>query len=803
MRKIELNGTWKMTGGGYTCEGTVPGSVYSFLLEKELIPDPYYRANELQLLPIMENDFEFSRTFSYAAADAPVRLVCEGLDTLCDLYLNGKHVAHTENMHRRWEFDVTDMLVSGENMLMLRFASPNKYVREMYAADPIPGNDDTLKGHAHLRKAGYMMGWDWGPRLSDAGIWKDIYLLVENSARIEQLRVLQRHADGRVYITPVVRCSCDDAKVRVTVTDPDGKCFEIPAGVETEITEPALWWPRGLGAQPLYTVTAELYEDGQRVDGKSVRIGLRTLELIREKDTYGESFCHACNGVRFFAMGADYIPEDCILARITEERTRKLLKTCADSNFNAIRVWGGGFYPHDFFFDICDELGLVVFFDLMFACQAIPDREDYLQSVAVEVRENLQRLRHHPSIAIISGNNEMEEAVAYWWDAEGRIERQKTYLRLFERMIPQIHAEVCPDIPYVPSSPSSGGSFVDVRNENVGDYHYWNIWHGNEPFTGYRKHFFRYLSEFGFESFPCEKTVEAFTLPEDRNIFNRVFEMHQRCKGANGKILNYLSRTFLYPTEFGTLLYASQLLQAEAMRYAVEHLRRHRGRCMGALYWQLNDVWPVASWSSIDYFGRQKALQYAAKRFYAPVMISCEETGETTTRPYVVLQQDFFDYSTEARLSVTNETMEEVRGTVCWQLRNADAVCIQCGEEEVTVPALSSVWLENMDFCKTDVEHNYLSYALTRNGETVSEGTVLFTVPKHFAFKDPHLRYEIRGDEITVYADAYAKYVEIDSPDSDFVLSDNYFDMNAGEKTVRILEGAPKTVRLRSVWDIR
>ncbi len=296
MRKIELNGIWKMTGGGFACEGTVPGSVYSFLLEKELIPDPYWRANELQILPIMENDFEFSRTFSYDVAGAPVRLVCEGLDTLCGLYLNGNHVAHTENMHRRFEFDVTDMLISGENELKLVFASPNRYVREMYAAYPIPGNDDTLKGHGHLRKAGYMMGWDWGPRLPDAGIWNDIYLLVEDSDRIEELHVTQRHADGRVFITPTLRCRRGNATVAVTVTDPAGKRYEIPSNVETEITEPALWWPHGLGDQPLYTVTAELYEDGRRVDGKSVRIGLRTLELIREKDAYGESFCHACNG---------------------------------------------------------------------------------------------------------------------------------------------------------------------------------------------------------------------------------------------------------------------------------------------------------------------------------------------------------------------------------------------------------------------------------------------------------------------------------------------------------------------------
>jgi len=311
------------------------------------------------------------------------------------------------------------------------------------------------------------------------------------------------------------------------------------------------------------------------------------------------------------------------------------------------------------------------------------------------------------------------------------------------------------------------------------------------------------LSEFGFESFPCEKTVNSFTLPEDRNIFSRIMEMHQRCKGANKKILTYLADTFQYPRDFGTMLYASQLLQAEAIRYGVEHLRRNRGRCMGALYWQLNDIWPVASWASIDYFGRYKALQYVAKRFFSPVMISCEEIGETHTRPFVIMQPDFFDYSTQARLAVTNETTAEVRGTVHWELRSRDSAVLQSGAQEVTVPALSSLWLENMDFNKTDVENNYLSFRFVVDGAAVSEGTALFTVPKHFNFADPRLRYEISGDTVTVHAEAFAKYVEIYSPDSDFILSDNYFDMNAGSKTVKILEGTPGTIQLRSVYDIR
>jgi beta-mannosidase len=280
-------------------------------------------------------------------------------------------------------------------------------------------------------------------------------------------------------------------------------------------------------------------------------------------------------------------------------------------------------------------------------------------------------------------------------------------------------------------------------------------------------------------------------------------EMHQRNGTANGKILSYLSQTFLYPRDFGTLLYASQLLQAEAIRYGVEHYRRHRGRCMGTLYWQLNDIWPVASWASIDYYGRYKALQYVAKRFYSPVLISCKETGEKETRPAVTMEPGFVDYETKAQLCVTNDTLEAVTGTVRWALRRRSGEILQEGSTQLTVPALSAVWLEEMDFHKTDVETTYISFEFVSQGKTLSEGAVLFTAPKHFLFEDPKLRAEINGDTITVYADAYARYVEIDSPDSDFILSDNYFDMHAGSKTVKILSGAPKTLRLRSVYDIR
>ena len=806
MKKISLNGIWQMEGGGFKCEGTVPGSVYSFLLNNQLILDPYFRDNERYALEIMENDFVFCRNFIYQKTEFPVLLHCDGLDTLCEIYINGQWVANTDNMHRSYEFDITSCLQDGQNKIALKFLSPNKFVREMHEKERSFGSKDCLMGHPHLRKASCMMGWDWGPMLPDAGIWKDIYLLTADSDRIREVHITQRHNNGKVFVIPTVKTEKGKADILVHVTDPDGTSFILPANVESEISNPKLWWPNGFGEQFLYSFGIDLLEDGIIVDSDFKKIGLRQLKLVRQKDKWGESFCHEINGIRFFAMGADYIPEDNILSRYSKERTYYLIKQCRDCNFNAIRVWGGGIYPHEYFFDACDELGIVVFCDLMFACMIVPGYQTLLDNIQAEVEENLIRLRHHASIAVISGNNEMEEGLEYWWRPSGLdlIEQRKAvYLKIFENMIPRIIEKVCPYIPYVPSSPSSFGSFLDPRNENYGDSHYWQVWHGGLPFTEYRNHYFRYLSEFGFESFPCGKTVNSFTLPEDRNIFSRVMEMHQRCRGANKKILTYLADNFRYPSEFDTLLYASQLLQAEAIRYGVEHMRRNRGRCMGALYWQLNDIWPVASWASIDYFGRYKALQYVAKRFFAPVMISCQEIGETETRPFVILQPDFYDYSTQARLSVANETLNDIEGVVQWELRSADSQILQNGTENVIVPALSSVWLENMDFNKTDVVHNYLSFRFAVNQVVVTEGTVLFTVPKHFDFIDPSLRYEIRKDEITVHADAYAKYVEIYSPDSDFVLNDNYFDMNAGSKTVKILEGEPKTIFLRSVYDIR
>lgn len=791
-----------MSGAGYECFGTVPGTVYSFLLENQLMEDPYYRQNELEAQKLLENEFVFRKTFSFHFEGKRVLLRCEGLDTLCDIYINSVHKAYTDNMHRTYEFDITEMLCEGENEIKIVIHPVDDYIKEKQKNEPLRGPWHCMEGAGHIRKASCMMGWDWGPRLPDAGIWRNIELCLLDGARITDFHILQRHEGKKVYITPLVRTD-QNAKVQVVMQTPKQEEFILPANCETEIENPQLWWPNGLGEQPLYTIIASVVDGETEVERQVKRIGLRTMRLIREKDAYGECFCHEVNGIRFFAMGADYIPEDNVFSRITKEKTYWLLKQCQRSHFNAIRVWGGGYYPDDFFFDACDEMGIVVFQDLMLACITISGNHDMQENFKAEIYDNLRRIRHHAAIALISGNNEVEEMLAYSKSAKKDPTLLQNYLDYFENIIPEIIEEVCPYIPYIPSSPTTCGHFVDPRNENYGDCHYWEVWHGDKPFTEYRNKYFRYLSEFGFQSFPCEKTIEAFTEEKDRNIFSRVMEMHQRNGEANGKILKYLSETYRYPTEFGILLYASQLLQAEAMKYAVEHLRRNRGRCMGALYWQLNDIWPTASWSSMDYYGRYKALQYVAKRFYQPIMISCMETGEKTTRPVVTLEPKLYDFETKATLCVTNETLTNVVGTVRWALRNQKAEILQSGEQEIVIPALSSAWLQEMDFEKTDVNHNYLSYEFVIDGKIISEGTVLFTAPKYFQYENPNLQYEKKGDEITVYAESYAQYIEIDSPDSDFILSDNFFDMNAGKKTIKILEGTPNNIRLRSVYDIR
>lgn len=818
MQTISLNGMWRLRLSGYAqaVDAEVPGSMYSALLKAGKIQDPFYRENELDAVGLSDNGCTFSRTFlldgSMLNHDRVV-LRCEGLDTLCGLSVNGAFVAYTENMHRTYEFDVKKLLKAGMNSIRAVFDSPTRFVTEKEKEQELDCGTLYGKGGAtYLRKAHCMFGWDWGPALPDMGIWRDISLIGFDAARIADFAVFQNHEHGKVIVTATLKTEkWTEAALRaeVTLTSPDGtvRRQERSAGTAEEfrfdLDNPQLWWPNGYGEHPLYTVSAALFRADAELDRKNLRIGLRTVRLKREDDEKGQSFLFEINGAEIFAMGADYIPEDSILSRRSRERTERLIRSCLRAHFNMLRVWGGGYYPDDFFYDLCDENGLLVWQDMMFACGVYDFTDDFRRNTAAEAADNVRRLRSHACLALWCSNNEQEMMWVNDWSAKFSPKLKADYIRQFEVFLPEQIREEDPATPVRYSSPSSGGGFFRPNDENYGDMHYWEVWHGEKPFTDYRSVHPRFMSEFGLQSFPCLKTVRSFTLPQDRNLFSHVMESHQKCAGGNEKILSYISQYFRDPKDFDSLLFVSQLIQSEGIRYGAEHWRRERDKCKGIIYWQLNDCWPGASWSSIDYFGRWKALHYAARRFFAPVLVSVREDG------------------VKAALFVSNESLSDFSGTLAWKLRDSAGAVLKQGETAVAVSRQMSGKCADLDFSaelpdRDSVRSAYLEYRLTGGDGTAGEGCVLFAKAKHFAFQDPKIRFEVLdgGNDFLIrfHAWAFAKFVEVGFREEDAVFSDNYFDLSAGEtKTVRVAktelpesfsaEDLKRGISVRSLYD--
>ncbi len=809
MNTLILNSNWTMrrVGSDDIIPAKVPGSVYCDLLDSGRMENPYWKDNEIKALELMDYDYEYTCIFdadSSFLTSEETYLRFEGLDTICDVYLNGQHFFYANNMHRIWEKSVKGFIQEGSNELKVVFHSPTKFIEEEFKKAPTLGTEDAMNGFVHIRKAHCMFGWDWGAHLPDMGIWRDVSIFAVNEGRILSVEILQEHNENSVNLTvnPEIEAYECDIKLQYVVKTPNG---ELLTSDDNRITidNPELWWPNGFGDHPLYEVTVNLLDSSMRiVHSMTKKIGLRTITMDRTPDQYGEKFCVSVNGINIFAMGADYIPEDHLLGRVTPEVTRRLLEKAVFANFNSIRVWGGGYYPDDWFYDICDEMGIIVWQDFMFACAVYDLTPAFEENIRAEFKDNIVRLRHHASLGLMCGNNEMEQFVLErnWVSKESEVE---DYVKMYEEILPQMMRKYAPQVFYWPASPSSGGGFDNPQDENRGDVHYWDVWHGNKPFSEYRKFKFRYLSEFGFQSFPSVKTVETFTDDEhDMNIFSYIMERHQRNGSANGKIMNYMQQTYRYPTNFDTVIYASQLLQADAIKYGVEHFRRNRNedRCMGAVYWQFNDCWPVASWSSVDYEGRLKALHYYARRFFAPVMISCEEEGMLGSGQELVRLP--FGFPKSVKLCVSNETMEDKEVTVNWFIRNSDGTVLRKYSVIRIVPKLTSCWLDKMELPELDIYNEYVSYEAVIGGDVVSEGTVILSLPKYFNYKNPNLRYEVNGNKITVFADSYAKSVEIRNTNDDLILSDNFFDMNGGSKQIEVISGNIDSLRLRSVYDI-
>ena len=690
MKAFDLAGVWRIRSGcgTYDIEGNMPGTLFQALEESGYWgeKDLFWRENNRKCPEIADRDFMFSRRFTlpddFLTDSDRISLDAEGLDTLTEIRINGTVIGRTENMHRRYYLDATGVLKQGENSIEITFFNSLAYIREKQEKRYIwSAPDNIIDGFNRIRKCSSSFGWDWGPQVPDLGIWRSLSLKAVRRARLGDTRISQEHLkDNGGTDRVILSCSStaegntEGTSIRYTLTSPSGKTWQMESapGKQADIVigNPELWWPNGYGGQPLYTLKSELFHKGQLLDRGELKTGLRTVELDRTPDEWGESFGFRVNGITLFAMGGNIIPRDVCNARAGRKTAEELLGNCRDANFNCIRVWGGGIYPDRDFYEICDRFGLLVWQDLMFACALYEaDCPEFREELRLEITDNLSRISHHPSLALICGNNEMEWAFEEWeqmrWDGRNKAE----YTLQYEYFLPELSKKVTPLTPYWKASPSSGGFFDNPNDPDRGDVHYWDVWHGGAPFTDLRKHHFRFLSEYGFQSFPSYKTVCSYTEEGDRNPYSPVMEDHQRNGdyAGNRKIMKYAADYFRLGKDMDANCYLSQLSQAEAGRYAVEHLRQNRGRCLGSTYWQVNDNWPVASWSSIDYYGRWKALHYAMKRAYAPVLLSCREEGAM------------------AEIYVSTEGMDGFKGTLKWALKECSGRIIRRGEESVQV----------------------------------------------------------------------------------------------------------------------
>lgn len=793
MQTCTLNGTWQLSAGHRSLESVdmqIPGTVLSGLLAAGKIKDPFYRTNEDATRALFWKDYVFTRTFDVdeeLLAQQHIVLVCEGLDTLAEISINGTFLAKTDNMHRTWKFQAKKLLHPGKNEIQIVFRSVLRFIEDYpYEAHKkinyIPCG--SMKGKQLLRKAHSMFGWDWGPQTIDAGIFRDIYLQGYSHARIEDIRIHQQHAKNVSVQTSItlsesvpgqklcVELSEDGAdkplQTKLCKTNADGV-----AAVDFVIENPKLWWPNDYGDQPLYIVrTTLLDEDGTSLESITRRIGLRTLTISQEKDEWGNEFAFCVNGVKIFTRGGNYIPDDCLYTRITEKKLDYILESCRRAHFNCVRVWGGGYYPSDAFYDLCDEKGLIVWQDLMYACNVYDVTDAFAENCRQETYDNVRRLRHHASLGLWCGNNEIESAWDHWGDFQKETPYLRAdYIRLFEEVLPKAVQEADGETFYWHSSPSSGGCFDNPDDANRGDTHYWDVWHGQKPFTDYRKYFFRFCSEFGFQSFPCAKTVNSFTLEDDRNIFSRVMESHQKNDAANGKMLYYLSENLRYPKDLTHLLYASQVLQGMAIKYGVDHWRRNRGRCMGTLYWQINDDWPAPSWSSIDYFGRWKALHYMAQKFYAPHAVS------------MTLEDH------RCHVYFSNESFETTEYSLTLSIRDLSGNVLETYETKGNSPAFSAIETAVVDICSWEDQKDdvFLEAVIHTKDQKVLKDVETLVPYKYLNLKNPVISTEAEETNdafiLHISSDCFAPFVALDFDDADVIFSDNFFHLT--DKTVQ------------------
>ncbi len=790
----------QLTAGGSTDDkgwlpATVPGDVHLDLLTNKKIDDPFSRDNESKLQWIENESWEYRLNFDVTSAllaRTNVELVFDGLDGEAQVYINGAQVLNADDAFRVWRVPVKSHLHSGSNQLRVVFPSPIQAAKLVAAGDPWQPRTKTAP-KTYIRKPAYEYGWDWGPTFVTSGIWRPVLIEAWDKVRIADFTVRQRdlsrevaHLDAE---TEIEAASAGAAKVAVEYAD-NGKpvtvieTLNLHAGtnivdVPLEIRRPRLWYPAGYGDQPLYEFTTSISIGGQQADQRTSKTGLRSIVLDRHLDKWGRSFQLIVNGIPVFAKGADVIPFDSFPNRVTTSSYRRILQSARDANMNMIRHWGGGYYETDEFYQICDELGIMVWQDFMFGNDWQPGTYAFKQTIEAEAEDQVRRLRNHPSIALWCGNNETEIALN-WGDrdklpADVKFQMWQDYLTEFSGILNRVVERMDAEVPYWPSSPSADYEQLSEQYQS-GDAHIWDVWHGRVPFSTYETHHSRFVSEYGFQSFPEMRTIESFTQPADRaNIFTPVMLAHQKNNEGNAIIRDYLLKDYPEPKDFASFLYVSQVLQAEGIKIGAEHFRRSRPETMGSIFWQLNDCWPVASWSSIDYFGRWKALQYYARRFYAPILVS----------PHVE--------NGAVRVYVVSDKTTAQPATVRLRLMDFDGKVLLEDKRDASIdPLASKVYLE-WPLAKltqagaADTSRVFIVADLTFDSEQLSQNLIYLAPTKEVHLKPAHLTVETAGAngtyKIRVTSPVLARSVYLSFGDLDVNLSDNYFNLLPGETT--------------------
>lgn len=806
--QIFQNWTFKACEDQEWLPAQVPGCVHTDLLKLDKIPDPFYGTNEKEIQWIDKKDWEYRTVFDInedLLSQEHLEIVFDGLDTYADVYVNDQHVLSADNMFRVWNVDVKSIVKASGNVLRIRFRSPIQEdlpkLEKLGYALPASNDQSDVGGlgdkrvSIFARKAPYHYGWDWGPRFVTSGIWREARLEGWSEVRINDVFIRQNEVTASAAsLTAIVEVETFNPIETIIRISSDGQTWEqaasLQAGVQTieipfSINEPKLWWSRGLGDPHMYSFVTEVLKGEQVLADSTVKTGLRSIRLVRDKDEAGASFYFELNGVAVFAKGANHIPNDSFITEITAERYRHEIVSAAESNMNMLRVWGGGIYEEDVFYELCDEYGLLVWQDFMFACSMYPGDEAFLNSVRHEAIDNVKRLRNHPSIVLWCGNNEIDSAWAHYiedggwgwkkdYNAEQREKIWADYEAIFHELLPEVVEAYAPGVDYWPSSPLVSLTNDEKQHANPstseGDIHYWGVWHSVEPFENYNVYVGRFMSEYGFQSFPEYKSVRRYAEEEDLALESEVMLAHQKNGAGNRLIKQYMDMYMHEPKDFPSFLYMSQVLQAEAMKTAIEAHRRRKPYCMGTLYWQMNDCWPVASWAGMDYFGNWKALQYYAKRSFSDVLVSVDGTKEDRTDVYLISDQ-----------------LQPVEGQLQVQLIGFDGTVYREEEHAVSLESNSGkqvLSLNNADWLQgSDAAATLLRLELKQKGHADIVQEHYFAPSKDLGLKQAAIKVtevqESDGSYVVLESDTLAKQVWI-STEAEGVFSDNFFDLIPG-----------------------